>query len=103
MENVSNDGSGYDPVTAAETDVSADTFNLEWLFDPERVDHLPIEDQLKMYRCRDLRQSKLFRFGIGLWDTLPSRKRRLVAPPMAVSDDDNHGNGTISPWSVRYM
>ena len=65
-----------------QVETSEDSYDLEWLFDQGRVDHLPIDDQLKLYRSRDLGRSKLFRFGIGLWDTLPPRKRRLTAPAM---------------------
>jgi hypothetical protein len=96
MENLVSNGTGCDPVIF-DMDVSPDSYSLEWLFDSDRMDHLPIEDQLKMYRCRDLKQSKLFRFGIGLWETLPSRKRRLVAPSMLAGDGSSCD---ISLWSV---
>ena len=30
------------------------TYNFEWLFDLDRIDHLPIEEQLKLFKHRDL-------------------------------------------------
>jgi len=77
-------------------EMTDDSYNLEWLFDQRRVDHLPIEDQLKLYHCRNLSRSKLFRFGIGLWDTLPPRKRRLTAPSMNLVDQTKAFSGSES-------
>jgi hypothetical protein len=82
-------------------DEFSDSYNFDWLFDPKRMDHLPVNEQLKLYKQRDLGQSKLFRFGINLWETLPSRKRRLVAPLMNVEIETRHKNA-VSVDSERY-
>lgn len=33
---------------SARSDSSLSNYNLQWLFDPNRIDHLPIEEQLKV-------------------------------------------------------
>lgn len=55
-----------------------DDYNLSWLFDPNRNDHLPLEQQLKMYSRRDLRQSKLFNIGTRLWPNEEHSRRRVI-------------------------
>ena len=53
-----------------------DDLNLPWLFDPDRNDHLPLEEQLAMYAERDLLRGKLFNIGARLWpNDRRSRKR----------------------------
>ena len=58
------------------------TYNFEWLFDPERFDHLPIEEQLKLYKHRDLKHTKIYKIAARIWGAPLSRKRKIVAPPM---------------------
>ena len=61
---------------------SWDEYNFDWLFDPDRFDHLPIEEQVKLYKSRDLRQAKLYKCAAKIWGEPRSRVRRIVAPPM---------------------
>ena len=59
-----------------DSEVELGDLNLPWLFDPDRNDHLPLEEQLAMYAQRDLRRGKLFNIGARLWpNDRRSRKR----------------------------
>ena len=49
--------------TSANSTDSWDTYNFEWLFDVNRIDHLPIEEQLKIYKHRDLGKVKVSACG----------------------------------------
>ena len=64
-----------------------DTYNFEWLFDPERMDHLPIEEQVKLYKQRDLHKVKFFKTACKIFGAPRSRKRVIVAPPMHTMED----------------
>ena len=55
------------------------SLHLEWLFDPDRIDHLPISEQLKHYAARDLRVGKLYNIGQRLFGESPPRKRVIYA------------------------
>lgn len=66
---------------------SWDEYNFNWLFDPDRFDHLPIEEQVKRYKCRDLRQAKLYKCAAKIWGEPRSRIRRIVAPPMCAQPE----------------
>ena len=55
-----------------------DDFNLPWLFDPTRNDHLPLEQQLKMYVKRDLHKGKLFNIGTRLWPNEERCRKRVI-------------------------
>ena len=59
---------------------------MRWLFDPTRVDHLPIEDQLKLYKSRDLAEVKSYKYATKIWGAPLSRKRVIIAPPMERSE-----------------
>jgi len=56
-----------------------DTYNLEWLFDPDRTDHLTIDEQLKLYQQRNLRRTKVYKFASKIWGSPASRKRVFYA------------------------
>ena len=83
-----------DGITEEERPGSADswqswkTYNFEWLYDPNRFDHLPIDEQLKLYKHRDLKQTKIYKFAAQIWGAPQSRKRKIVAPPMNANWDD---------------
>ena len=54
------------------------TYNLDWLYDPDRFDHLPIDKQLLLYKQRNLRKAKTFKLASTIWGTTYQRKRRFV-------------------------
>jgi hypothetical protein len=66
---------------------SWDTYNLEWLFDPDRMDHLPVEEQVKLYKQRDLAKVKFFKTACKIFGAPKSRKRVIIAPPMHTAED----------------
>lgn len=63
---------------------------FHWLFDPTRVDHLPIEEQLKLYKSRDLAEVKAYKYATKIWGAPISRKRVIVAPPMEQNEQSSH-------------
>ena len=59
-------------------------FRLDWLFDPDRqFDHLPIEDQVKMFKARDLRPGKTFNYAVKMFGPAGRRTRQIIAPSMS--------------------
>ena len=56
-----------------------DTYNLEWLFDPDRTDHLTIDEQLKLYQQRNLKRTKVYKLASRIWGAPASRKRVIYA------------------------
>ena len=70
------------------------TFNFEWLFDPDRIDHLPIQEQLKHYAQRDLKKTKIYKHATKIWGAPLSRKRFIVAPSM-YGDGQGEANSLI--------
>ena len=83
--------SGIDNNVSAESrhetvdDEFTNTYSLEWLFDPNNFDHLSVEDQLKLYKQRDLKRVKLYKWAARVWGKPPTRKRVIEAPPMYTS------------------
>jgi len=63
-------------------DVEWSDFGLKRLFNPESHEFLPIEDQLKLYKTRDLHQSKVFATAKRIWGSTKVRNRVFIAPPM---------------------
>ena len=57
-------------------------YRLEWLFDPDRYDHLPIEEQLNFFAQRNLRKVKIYKIATQLWGAPIKRKRKIIAPAM---------------------
>ncbi|XP_033647564.1 EF-hand calcium-binding domain-containing protein 12-like [Asterias rubens] len=57
-------------------------FGLRWLFHPNHSEFLPIDEQLKQYKARDLTKTKLYATATKLWGLSRSRKRVFIAPPM---------------------
>ena len=64
---------------------------LERLFDPYNFDHLPIEDQVKLFKQRNLLRTKFYKTAAGIWGAPLSRKRVINAPPMR----DINNNDTV--------
>lgn len=66
-----------------EESLDEESFHLKWLFDKHHIGHLPLEEQVKYYKQRDLKPSHIYRFG---WRTLgkqhPRRARIHEAPKM---------------------
>lgn len=62
-------------------------YRLQWLFDPKRNDHLPIEEQLEFFNQRDLRKVKIYKIATTIWGTPIKRKRKIIAPPMYPDSD----------------
>lgn len=58
---------------------SLSEYNFDRLFDPDQLDHLPIEEQLKRYKSRDLRKVKVYKCAAKIWGPPLSRTRRIVA------------------------
>ena len=56
-----------------------DDFCLRQLFDPKYIDHLPVADQLKYYKRRNLAKSKLYNTARKVWGDrhLGSRWRHI--------------------------
>ena len=75
-----------DPPERCESSTSTSSmwsdYRLQWLFDPNRYDHLPIEDQLQFFTQRDLRKVKIYKIATQIWGTPIKRKRKIIAPPM---------------------
>ncbi|KAJ8047403.1 EF-hand calcium-binding domain-containing protein 12 [Holothuria leucospilota] len=63
-------------------DVEWSDFGLKRLFNPESHEFLPIEDQLKLYKARDLHKSKVFATAKRIWGSTKVRNRVFIAPPM---------------------
>ncbi|XP_022101225.1 EF-hand calcium-binding domain-containing protein 12-like isoform X2 [Acanthaster planci] len=57
-------------------------FGLRWLFNPNSFEFLPIEEQLKKYKSRDLAKAKTYATATKLWGLSRNRKRVFIAPPM---------------------
>ncbi|XP_077981710.1 EF-hand calcium-binding domain-containing protein 12-like [Glandiceps talaboti] len=57
-------------------------FGLTRLFNPDNSDYLPIEEQIKLYKQRDLAKTKYFKTATKVWGTTRPRKRLIIAPPM---------------------
>ncbi|XP_038047773.1 EF-hand calcium-binding domain-containing protein 12-like isoform X2 [Patiria miniata] len=57
-------------------------FGLRWLFNPNSSEFLPIHEQLKQYKTRDLAKTKTYATATKLWGLSRSRKRVFIAPPM---------------------
>lgn len=55
------------------------TYSLDWLYDPNRFDHLPLDQQIALYKQRNLRKAKIFKLASTIWDSSYVRKRRFVA------------------------
>ncbi len=52
---------------------------LERLFDPLDFSYLPMDEQLKKFKCRDLRDIKLFLTAQACYGKYPIRKRVFKA------------------------
>ncbi|XP_071817485.1 EF-hand calcium-binding domain-containing protein 12-like isoform X2 [Apostichopus japonicus] len=63
-------------------DVEWSDYGLKRLFNPESWEFLPIKDQLKHYKARDLHKSKVFATAKKIWGSTRIRKRTFIAPPM---------------------
>ena len=72
-----------------------DSYGLEWLFDPDRTDHLPIDEQLKLYQQRDLTRTKVFKFARRIWGGPPSRKRVINITAAEPSEREPRGGLSI--------
>ena len=83
---------------SSNTDIFGSTYNLQWLFDPDRIDHLPIEEQLKLFKQRDLKKTKIFKIASNIWGGPLSRKRLCVAPPMYESRTEH-----VHPFASQQM
>lgn len=70
----------YERPESAASDMS--DYCLPWLFDPNRHDHLPIEEQLQFYKHRNLRTVKIYKIATQMWGMQLKRKRIIEAPPM---------------------
>ncbi|XP_070559014.1 EF-hand calcium-binding domain-containing protein 12-like [Ptychodera flava] len=55
---------------------------LTRLFNPNNSEFLPIEEQLKLYKQRDLSKTKYYKTVIKIWGNSKPRKRLIVAPKM---------------------
>ncbi|XP_070559008.1 EF-hand calcium-binding domain-containing protein 12-like isoform X2 [Ptychodera flava] len=55
---------------------------LKRLFNPNNSEFLPIEEQLKLYKQRDLSKTKYYKTVIKIWGNSKPRKRLIVAPKM---------------------
>ena len=53
------------------------SYCLQWLFDPNRIDDLPIEEQLKYYKKRDLRIGKITKIAQDVWK-VPIKRKNLL-------------------------
>ncbi len=77
--------SSDDHIAAVKEDDSWSQYNLDWLFDSDRLDHLSIEEQMKFYKQRNLKKTKLFKRAAEIFGAPASRKRVIVAPPLYTS------------------
>ncbi|XP_064633040.1 EF-hand calcium-binding domain-containing protein 12-like [Lineus longissimus] len=59
-------------------------YGLGRLFDTDNADHLSIEDQLKLYKKRDLEDTKYYKCAVKVFWAPRSRKRVIVAQPKEV-------------------
>ena len=82
MEDEHSTKGSEDQISGRRDSISSLGSCLQWLFDPTRIDHLPIEDQLKLYKSRDLAEVKTYKYATKIWGAPLSRKRVIVAPPM---------------------
>lgn len=58
------------------------SFDLERLFDPYNMDHIPVEQRLDKFRKRDLPYIKHYKAAVNIFGGPVSRKRIIIAPPM---------------------
>ncbi len=65
-----------------ETDWS--DYGFHWLFSPDsNTSYLPVEEQIRQYKTRDLEKSKMYMMAAKLWGLgARSRRRIITAPPM---------------------
>ncbi|XP_070559428.1 EF-hand calcium-binding domain-containing protein 12-like [Ptychodera flava] len=64
------------------TDDAWADFGLQRLFNPNNIDFLPLEEQIKLYKQRDLAKTKAIRTEWKIWGEPRNRKRIIIAPPM---------------------
>ena len=83
----------------------ASDLRLDWLFDPDRNDHLPIEKQLEFYSQRNLRDVKIYKIARRLWGNTFTRTRKIIAPPMSTksSSADSECPPLVPPRSVTQL
>lgn len=60
---------------SAEMQDDDDPMGLKWLFDPRRIDHLAIKDQLSFYKHRDLIKGKVYNMGKKIWGRSTTKVR----------------------------
>lgn len=83
----SKDGKRLGSAKSDDSWTSWSEYNLEWLFDPNRYNHLPIEEQLKLFKQPDLRRTKIFKTAAKIWGAPVSRKRRIIASMIQPDSD----------------
>ncbi|XP_074644628.1 EF-hand calcium-binding domain-containing protein 12-like [Tubulanus polymorphus] len=72
---------------------------LEWLFSPDNYDHLTVEEQLKLYKQRDLTKTKIFKFATKIFWEPRSRKRVITATSKEQLRGDPNLNDK-TPWTA---
>ncbi|XP_019634126.1 PREDICTED: EF-hand calcium-binding domain-containing protein 12-like [Branchiostoma belcheri] len=71
----------------ADLDPEFSDFGFAWLFDPNDLAYLPIEEQLKHYKQRQLFPNLYYRVASKSFGAPVSRRRVIIAPPMSTADD----------------
>ena len=57
-------------------------FDLERLFDPYNMDHIPVDKRLNRFEHRNLPFVKHYKAAVNIFGGPLSRKRTIIAPPM---------------------
>ncbi|CAH1265016.1 EFCAB12 [Branchiostoma lanceolatum] len=71
----------------ADLDPEFSDFGFQWLFDPNDLAYLPIQEQLKHYKQRQLFPNLYYRVASKSFGPPVSRRRVIIAPPMSTADD----------------
>eukprot|EP00058_Branchiostoma_floridae_P021064 XP_002606554.1 hypothetical protein BRAFLDRAFT_105284 [Branchiostoma floridae] len=71
----------------ADLDPEFSDFGFQWLFDPNDLAYLPIEEQLKHYKQRQLFPNHFYRVASKSFGSPSSRRRVIIAPPMNTAGD----------------
>lgn len=85
---------------------SESDYGIKMLFSPDSASYLPIEDQLRQYKTRNLEKSKVYLMAAKMWGLgVRSRKRIIIAPPMTdkprESQITTQANVTLNPPTSR--
>lgn len=58
------------------------SYDMERLFDPYNLDHIPVEKRLELFKQRDLAHIKHYKAAVKIFGGPPKRTRIIIAPSM---------------------